>query len=71
MMMDVHIEYLKTIPGVFGALRLTHWVNGEKEESLSVLLFFDKEQIPTHVKLGYKIHCKIHCKSFCPQTTAV
>jgi hypothetical protein len=48
----VHVEYLKRIPDVVGARSLTRWVNGVKE-SLSVLLFFDKEQIPTQVNLGY------------------
>ena len=65
---DVQVEYLKRIHGVVGSQRLTRWVNGEKEKS--VLLFFDKEQIPTHVKLGYvrafipkPLQCK-NCKGF-------
>ena len=74
LMTDVQVEYLKNITGVVGAWRLTRWVNGEKEESLSLLLFFDKEQISTHVKLGYvkyavrafvpkPLQCK-NCKGF-------
>ena len=50
---DVQVNSLKRIPGVVGARRLTHWLNGEREEMLYVLFFFYKEQVPTHVKLGY------------------
>jgi hypothetical protein len=61
---DVQVEYLKRIPGVVGAQRLTRWVDGENQESLSVLLFFDKEHLPMHVKLGY-VRCAV--RAFIPK----
>ena len=48
----VQVEYTKRIPGVVGSRRLTRWVNG-RNRSLSVLLFYEEEHLPTHVKLGY------------------
>ena len=68
--MDVQIEYLRRIPGVVGAWRLIRW---EKKKKVSVL-FFDEEEISTHVKLGYvrytvralipkPLQCK-NCKGF-------
>lgn len=45
--------FTRCIPGVVGAWRLNRVVDGGMEESLSVLLMFDEEYLPSHVKMGY------------------
>ena len=47
--LKVDVEEMKNIPGVIDAHRINPVVNGEKVNSLSVILFFDKKSLPTQV----------------------
>lgn len=49
----LRLRQWRVIPGVVGVRRLSHMVNGRKEDNPSVLLFFDEESLLTHVKTGY------------------
>ena len=46
-------DITEDIDGVVGARRLTCMVDGEKKFTSSMLLFFDEESLPSHIKLGF------------------
>jgi hypothetical protein len=64
---EVVIEELKSIPGVVDARRMNRWVSGKEKKSLSILVVFYVESLPTTVKLG----CVLSCKSFYFQAVIV